>query len=770
VIKSIYATNFRRYGELSLNFDEDRQLILISGNNGVGKSTILEVITYALWGEGRNGKRNLDNLLKRGAELEGMSAQLVFTVGEDTYRVIRRRDGKNSTAVLYANDTPLVEGPIQVSASIEALLGMDSAGFKLAVVAQQKDLDGLASLRPHERSLMVSRLLRLDVLTAARNVAQTLFKKERDISKEIVGEDAQKVEEEIRGHTDTLADYEKELASVRASMADLDETLSKSRDVRERWENTKTNTARIEGALSQVEQAQEDLAAQLNYLVLADIPVIDVNVESLALEIAENERDLLRATTAQAAIRQRKVLEDEIALIASRRDALNSAPKPMDEASRKNLKSRIDHGKEKIARATAQHNETSLRIIELNFKLNEVQTRLNKHRDLEDVCDTCGQEVSVEYRTSLADTLATEKANLTAKLEDCRRMEVIVREDKESSVAETGKLSELLQEDTDLVKASANDTRDLLELERREKMYTSQVERLEVAPVDIDAVYSRKADIALKVSRLGEYDNAVKERQKVINTMAKLEEQIALNAKTITSLKRDLAAAAPGEELLLRHAEMEKTEQTKKEEQELVNYWLQEVAVLQSRIVQDKKRLDLAKAVDLRRAEHHGRAVAAAAAGRLLSLLSDTLATRLRPNLESAVSSILGTMSSSRFLAVKIDDDYTVTVNDQGKFVSLADLSGGEVDLVALSLRLALSQVVSERHGAGGAGFLVLDECFASQDRERRQSILDGLRNMRDVYSQIFIVSHVENIEDSADMVIAVDTDQDREDTEVTVI
>ena len=126
-------------------------------------------------------------------------------------------------------------------------------------------------------------------------------------------------------------------------------------------------------------------------------------------------------------------------------------------------------------------------------------------------------------------------------------------------------------------------------------------------------------------------------------------------------------------------------------------------------------------------------------------------------------------MSSSRFLAVKIDDDYTVTVNDQGKFVSLADLSGGEVDLVALSLRLALSQVVSERHGAGGAGFLVLDECFASQDRERRQSILDGLRNMRDVYSQIFIVSHVENIEDSADMVIAVDTDASRADTEVTV-
>ena len=126
-------------------------------------------------------------------------------------------------------------------------------------------------------------------------------------------------------------------------------------------------------------------------------------------------------------------------------------------------------------------------------------------------------------------------------------------------------------------------------------------------------------------------------------------------------------------------------------------------------------------------------------------------------------------MSSSRFTAVKISDDYNITVSDQGKYMGLADLSGGEVDLVALSLRLALSQVVSERHGAGGAGFLILDECFASQDASRRQSILEGLRNMRDVYSQIFIVSHVENIEDSADMVIDVLTDEDRQDVEVLV-
>ena len=769
MIKSIYATNFRRYSELSLNFDEDRQLILIAGNNGVGKSTILEVIMYALWGEGRSGRRNLDSLLKRGAELEGMSAQLVFTIGDDAYRVIRRRDGKNSTAVLYANDTPLVEGSIQVSTSIEALLGMDSAGFKLAVIAQQKDLDGLASLRPHERSLMVSRLLRLDVLTAARNAAQVLFKKERDITKEIVGENTKQIEEDIQEHRTTLASYDLELLSVKESLKSIDGVLEKSEDVRSQWDRAKVDKARIEGALSQVRQAQEDLTAQLEYLVLADVPQVDVNVGSLALEIAENERDLLVASLAQASLRQKKIIEEELLLIAGSRKTLESTPKPIADGTRKDLESRIEHGREQIARATAKYNETKLSGIELNFKLNEVETRLNRHKGIQDVCESCGQEVSVEYRTAMSDSLMVEKIAMAEKIVDCTRRETIVREDREALESNTDKMVKTLQEDADLIKTSESNFRELLELDRRERMYASQLDRLDVAPMDIDAVYSRKAEIALKVSRLGEYDNAVKERQKVMHTMAKLEEQLTLNNKSIESLERDLAKSVPGAALVLQFAEVEKTEQTKAEELALLNYWLQEIAVLQSRLVHENRRLSLAKAVDTRRAEHHGRAVAAAAASRLLSLLSDTLATRLRPNLEAAVSSILGTMSSSRFLAVKIDDDYTVTVNDQGKFVSLADLSGGEVDLVALSLRLALSQVVSERHGAGGAGFLVLDECFASQDRERRQSILDGLRNMRDVYSQIFIVSHVENIEDSADMVIAVDTDASRADTEVTV-
>ena len=156
MIKSLRLANFRRHADLELRFDETGQIILIAGSNGTGKTTILEAIIYALYGEGRHGRRNLDSLLRRGAELEGMEVEMVFTVGEDSYRVLRRRDGRASTAVLYANDHPLVEGQREVSEEVTRVLGMDAAGFRVATIAQQKDLDGLASLTPSVRGRTVS--------------------------------------------------------------------------------------------------------------------------------------------------------------------------------------------------------------------------------------------------------------------------------------------------------------------------------------------------------------------------------------------------------------------------------------------------------------------------------------------------------------------------------------------------------------------------------------------------------------------------------------
>src|SRR2546427_8225722 len=64
----------------------------LSGDNGNGKSAILDAITYALWGKTRaSGSQasSEDDLVRLGAD--DMEVELEFRLGEDHYRAIHKR-------------------------------------------------------------------------------------------------------------------------------------------------------------------------------------------------------------------------------------------------------------------------------------------------------------------------------------------------------------------------------------------------------------------------------------------------------------------------------------------------------------------------------------------------------------------------------------------------------------------------------------------------------------------------------------------------------
>ena len=170
-------------------------------------------------------------------------------------------------------------------------------------------------------------------------------------------------------------------------------------------------------------------------------------------------------------------------------------------------------------------------------------------------------------------------------------------------------------------------------------------------------------------------------------------------------------------------------------------------------------RLEAASETARKRNEALKSAEVASVCQTVLENVARNLHTQIKPSIEGLVSEILATMSNGRFDSVRVDDKWNLFVRDDGQHRPLGELSGGEVDLVALAMRLALAAVVSERHGAGGTGFLVLDEPLGSLDDDRRASVLDSLRNLRGA-PQVFIISHVGGIEETADMVVTVTRDE----------
>src|SRR4030042_1296399 len=62
-------------------------LACLSGDNGNGKSAIIDAMTWALWGKAR--AKSVDDLIH--TTQSEMEVEFEFTIGEQLYRIIRKR-------------------------------------------------------------------------------------------------------------------------------------------------------------------------------------------------------------------------------------------------------------------------------------------------------------------------------------------------------------------------------------------------------------------------------------------------------------------------------------------------------------------------------------------------------------------------------------------------------------------------------------------------------------------------------------------------------
>jgi DNA repair protein SbcC/Rad50 len=127
-----------------------------------------------------------------------------------------------------------------------------------------------------------------------------------------------------------------------------------------------------------------------------------------------------------------------------------------------------------------------------------------------------------------------------------------------------------------------------------------------------------------------------------------------------------------------------------------------------------------------------------------------SLTARARPMLEVEASDLVRELTDGRYERMEFDDNYRVKLLDRfDDSYSIERFSGGESDVASLSARVALSRIVASR-GGNALGFLVLDEVFGSLDAGRRNNVLLALERLKRSFGQIFIISHVAEVQESA--------------------
>ena len=149
-----------------------------------------------------------------------------------------------------------------------------------------------------------------------------------------------------------------------------------------------------------------------------------------------------------------------------------------------------------------------------------------------------------------------------------------------------------------------------------------------------------------------------------------------------------------------------------------------------------------------------------------LEQTSESLRNRVKPQVERYMGLILPVITSGHYKAVELDDDYTVRVFDPeaGEFKPKEVFSGGTEDQLLLAMRLAFALALIPQAKGQSPEFLFLDEPLGSSDRVRREGILALLhKELSQNFRQIFLISHVGDLEAEADTIILMENGTVRE-------
>ena len=191
-IKDLTVKNFMSVGNVTQAINFDRQdLTLVLGENidlggdgsrnGTGKTTIINALSYALYGEALTNIRR-DNLINK-TNSKGMMVSLDFCIGEQCYRIERGR--KPNVLKFYINDSEqeaddYAQGDSrETQGAILKLLCMSHTMFK-HLVALNTYTEPFLSLRQNDQREIIEQLLGITQLSERADKIKELSKHTRD--------------------------------------------------------------------------------------------------------------------------------------------------------------------------------------------------------------------------------------------------------------------------------------------------------------------------------------------------------------------------------------------------------------------------------------------------------------------------------------------------------------------------------------------------------------------------------------------------------------
>jgi len=324
MIRNIELVDFLSHSDTKLEFDSGATVFV--GENGAGKSSIIDAITFSLFGE--HTRKNNKGLIRRGAN-QGF-AKIEFSANGKNYQAIRKIDSKGTLTAQFAEDVdgkliPIAEGERKqfgesMTKHVEEVFAMDFEKLQIASIVQQGELNSIIKAKPKEFKELLNAIIGIDKLDTALASMRTVQREFRSSIQEKFGYD----DTQIQFIENKITEYENESENAQPKLERLAAEKKEQEVLISKLEEQIKNDSSKQSQLKDLESRKKEW---LDYA--------KETIKSIKKEVAEKEEIVNECKPCFAISKNKDKIESEIKNI---QENLNSIESELSELEKKHVR------------------------------------------------------------------------------------------------------------------------------------------------------------------------------------------------------------------------------------------------------------------------------------------------------------------------------------------------------------------------------------------------------------------------------------------------
>ena len=734
ILKKVIIENIRSHEYLEFE-PASIGVTAISGENGAGKSTIVDAFSWSLFGTRLHGLRN-KNYIREGVDAKEKTVQVTsyIRVGNTDFMIRRKitsNEGACECKVFSYNeeigDWEFESGPAVTHAEsfIRSILNIDEKGFLSSVFIQQKQVDQIVSASPTERGQVIEKLIGVSAITEstklAREESRALQRAADIIQPGSLDDEKAKVEEfkiKVTTAKDNLKEVDEALKTLEQELVVLRATEQAETELQNHLDSLNTS-------LDNVKKDDSYLKENLkNYTkILKDNS--EISIDYKLKEIIEEELS--------ESLEKEKAIQNELNNIniqITRYTSLFEETLNYDE-----IKAAYDEITDNYNDLMNKKSVLDEALMGLKVKVKSVKQHLELLKSGAAECPVCGHPIlnpEEEFKKHTEEQNENKKEFKQIK-EELTELEGAISKignDKTQYEALLEKATEQVNSVDDFKKAKENKQTKEAELNSIQLVINKNREQL----ADINANEKHRDLINTAKEQVTISEQRLKDNKK---ERARLEKEIStLNVLPKSTYKVLLNNLKEKEDLLVK-TNIQKAS---------LDGELKLIVEQAKQAVQDYKRC---KEASENYERLHNQITIMNLTNQSLIKFKEQRIKNSIPELTDIASEILARFTDNKFTQLILTDKFeTFVVTENNVKRPVSQLSGGELSAAAIALRLAIALFLNN----GQQHLLILDEVLTAMSSDRSQLILETITSLTN--AQIILIAHNDGINSFADKVV----------------